>query len=58
MKIIFFKKSTLEELTKTDHQFFVMNNEVYWRMDPLSPSESFNDFIIQRPDIGWRVTEE
>lgn len=59
MKIEFFFKDSGEVIEQPDGWLFLMENEVW--CDTFETCESqaavvgFDDFVKQRPDIGWRA---
>lgn len=59
MKIEFYYKDTGEVLQKTNDEFFIMNDEVWcdngYSCESQEPSVCFDDFIVHKPHIGWRV---
>ena len=61
MEIEFYRKSTGEAMPKdySDDWLFVMNDKVYTDNDASFESQqatvSFDDFIKECPDMGWRV---
>ena len=59
MKIEFYQIDDGVILNDTNDYYFVMNNEVYSDNNNTYESQcavvSFEDFIIRRANIGWRI---
>jgi len=59
MKIEFFFKSEPENIIDDKWWFFVMDNKVYsdngFTTEFSHFIKSFDDFIIERSDVGWRI---